>query len=280
MNLLFWVLLGIVQGLLEWIPVSSEAFLVIISMLYDVDPSTALIIAILMHFSTSLAAIVYYRREYINVIKYVMGIRRDDQSSKLLSYFIIAGSTTLLIGLVIYYSLMRILALVESMIRIGSVILMIIIGSLLISIGLLMKKARTTEQFKTIIDLNPSDSFALGITQALSILPGVSRSGITISTLLLRNYNQDSSVKLSFLIAPVVIIPASIFEALSNYSTLSRIGLIELILAETISFIVSLIAIKFMTKLARTLNIHRFMILIGSIIILLNLPYLVRMLAY
>jgi len=274
-DLLFWIILGIVQGLLEWIPVSSEAFLIIIAMLYGVDPSTSLIIAILMHFSTSLAAIIYYRNDYISLVRYIRGARTvSEQSRSLLSYFIIAGTITLLLGLVIHYLLMSVLVVIESMIRIGSIIIMILIGLLLILIGLLMRRARITEHFKTIINLNTRDNIILGIAQAFSVLPGVSRSGITISTLLLRNYNQDTSVKLSFLIAPIVIIPATIYEILSYYDILTCIGLSELIIAEVISFVMSLMAIKFMTSLAKTLNFYKFMISIGAIIILLNLPYL------
>lgn len=270
-DLLFWLLFGLVQGFLEWIPVSSEAFLFIIAVLYGFDPSTALIIAILMHFSTSLAALIYYRSDYSDVLKLIFGEQINSMRPKrLFYYFVVSGSTTLILGFALYYALLSVLRGVESLVKAGSLIIMILIGVLLLLTGLVMRKARSVNQNKTVSDLDVIDSLFLGVMQAFSVFPGISRSGITISSLLLRRYDQEDSVRLSFLIAPVVIIPATLFELMNSAEILYQVGLIELIIAETTAFIASLIAIEFMTTLAKKLDFSRFLIVIGLVLISLN----------
>lgn len=273
MDISFWILLGILQGFLEWIPVSSEAFLFILAILYGVDITQALVIAILMHFATSIAAIIYYRYDYWNVLRFALRLERETVSRNLFSYFIIAGGLTLLLGVVIYYALLSLLKALKSIIELGSVIMMIIIGLLLIIVGLIMRSAKLRTHYKSIIDMNHSDSVILGIAQAFSVLPGVSRSGITISALLLKNYDQESSIKLSFIIAPIVIIPATIFELIMNYNSFINSIWGYLFISELIAFLTSLLAIKFMTSLAKKLDFSKFMITIGLIIMVLNIVY-------
>ncbi len=273
-NIVFWIILGIVQGLLEWIPVSSEAFLFIIAILYGVEIRKALIIAILLHFSTCISAIIYYRKDYNDVIKFLVKKSYSDASRRLLSYLLIAGSLTLVIGILIYYAFLSILVTIESLIELSSIVIMIMIGLLLITVGLMMRRARLRMHYKNIEDIDNKDSVIIGIAQAFSVLPGISRSGITISTLLLRNYDQESSVKLSFIITPIVIIPATLYELIMHYNKFLGMIWFNLFVSEVVAFITSILVIEFMTSLARKLDLSKFMIIIGLIIITLNLSYL------
>lgn len=271
LDLIIWILFGVFQGMMEWIPVSSEAFLFIFLTLLGIPYAQALALAILLHLGTSLAALIYYRKEYIDIIKLIVSRKHLGCTKNLLDYFIIAGGITLCLGYILNSLYESFLVSLELIIKESVLIVLSLVGLAMIFIGFFMRsvyKGKISEITKE--KVSHSDSAIVGFFQAFSVFPGVSRSGVTISTLLLRRINQRNAVKLSFLIAPIVIIPATIYEIVFKLDVIFSVGLLQIVLAELSAFVVSLIAIEFMTKLTMKIEFSKFLILMGSILLASN----------
>ena len=120
---------------------------------------------------------------------------------------------------------------------------------------------------------NYSDSFLIGLSQAFAIFPGVSRSGVTISTALVSGWQRGDAAKFSFLLGIPAISIASIVEFISSFNELSSFSFLPLIIGLTTTFLSSLFAIDFLLKYFYSNGLKVFIIyrIIFGIVILLNL---------
>lgn len=184
-----YMLLGIIQGLTEFFPVSSSGHLVIMQKLLGIN-GKEIALSIVLHLGTSFSLIIFFFKDILNMLR----------SIKLLSLVIIVTLITGIIGLSgkdFFEGLFSSPKLVA--------FALIITGIILILTKRFMDYKRDILNFK--------DAFILGITQAIAIIPGISRSGITISTLLFRKVNRQTSFKFSFLASIPAIFGATILEA-------------------------------------------------------------------
>ena len=186
MNGLEAVIAGAIQGTVEWLPISSEAQTMLYMLnILNIDPQTALSYAFYLHFGTMLAVIIKFRNELISIIK-------SPFPEFKLSAIIIFGSVfTAITGIPLYIILRNVSTGVDS----G--IFTLIIGLMLIITGVVMKHAKH-KGHKDIEEINNKDIFLTGIAQGFAIIPGISRSGITITTLLIRNVKQETALTISF----------------------------------------------------------------------------------
>lgn len=197
------IVLGALQGVLEWLPISSEgAVSIVLTSLLHADPFVAVKLSLFLHLGTAVAATGYYRHEILALLGDPDG---DGFSiSTLLSNpdvrFLLVGTVASgVVGVVVY-------AVLESALAgLPTRAFLVVIGVLLVGTGALQKLGEIglgiTERRPTSVD-----ALLVGIGQGLALLPGVSRSGTTISILLLREYETEQSFELSFLLA----IPASV----------------------------------------------------------------------
>lgn len=196
------VVLGLLQGTLEWIPVSSEGGVALAStVLTGVDPDAATRLALFLHAGTAIAAVAYYRGEISALAGDVGRLSRApfaDETADL-SFLVLATLATAVTGLPAFLMLEAAVSGLE-----GGLFLALI-GGLLVLTGLL-------QRFAVALSLGERsrpdwvDALLVGGLQGLAILPGVSRSGTTVSALLLRGHEGESSLRLSFLLS----IPASL----------------------------------------------------------------------
>ncbi len=227
-----FLILGIIQGVLEWIPVSSEGFLVMAGAYFTLEKLIPL--ALYLHLGTLFSASFYFRND---LKKITFG-----KEPELLKFLVISTACTFIIGGPIY------LLIQESQFS-GSSILGIIGGGLLLTGWLLGKKKKHFEASK----INEKDAIFIGLLQGIAVLPGVSRSGITTFGLLGRNYSQESALKISFIMSiPVVLIGNVIlhftgFEFLPGY-----------LIALAVSFVVGFLTIKSLIKISRKINFRYF----------------------
>ncbi|HLE06060.1 MAG TPA: undecaprenyl-diphosphate phosphatase [Candidatus Nanoarchaeia archaeon] len=238
MNLLTIIILGALQGVLEWLPVSSQGMLTVIMTALGEDPSIALDYSLYLHIGTMLAAIIYYRKEFYEMIK----------EGKLLKFVIITTFFSGLIGGALYFSVKRISE--------GIGIRMLgLIGLALIVTGIMQLKKK--KGFKEL----PSnkDAVITGLTQGLSVIPGISRSGITISTLLFRNIKGVSAIKLSFILSVPLVLIANIGLELMDSPSVSW----EISYGIVTAFVIGLLTIKALTALAEKINFGKFCIAMG-----------------
>lgn len=189
--------IGLVQGLLEWLPVSSEGSVALALTALGRDPDVATQFGLFLHAGTGLAATVYYRDVLAEVLADMPDWRPRsafEGTTADLSFFGIATSVSVVVGLGGYLALETVVSAVAG----GAFVAFI--GALLLGTGILM---RTAEARGKAMRSQPDalDAVLVGTLQGLAILPGVSRSGTTVSALLLRGHEGSNSLRLSFVLS-------------------------------------------------------------------------------
>jgi len=254
------IVLGFVQGLVEWLPLSSEGFILLIKTNFFSPDSVQNMIqlALFLHIGTFFAALIYFWKDVKNV--FLSLLKYNDagvETKKLLWYLVIATFITGVIGAIVMLTLKGI----ETNLEITGNIISVIIGLLLIVTGIILFVANKQGK-REIKDLTTKDSIILGFLQGLAILPGISRSGITSAGLLLSNFSSENALKLSFILSLPIIILGNI--AL-NFS--ASIITFENIIGVIIAFVVGLITIHIFLKIAKKINFGIFMIVFGLLVI-------------
>lgn len=255
------VFLGIIQGIAEWLPISSEGFLVFlkVNLFKDGDSLGNLInYALFLHLGTFLAAFIYFRKEVIRLFLNFLNYQKIDlKNKKLINFYIIATFISGIIGFVI----IKFLRIAENNIIYGSKGITLLIGIALLITAFLqfIKRAGVREEK----DLKLIDGVILGFLQGFSIIPGISRSGITVSGLLLRKFNDDVSLKLSFIMSLPVILAANIFFNLDKF-VLSLNNFIGLFF----SFVFGILTIHILLKFSKKINFAWFVLFFAVVVLL------------
>ncbi|HEY2843247.1 MAG TPA: undecaprenyl-diphosphatase UppP [Bryobacteraceae bacterium] len=207
MPLLHAIILGIIQGLTEFLPVSSSAHLALIPWLLGWNDQ-GLSFDIALHVGTVAAVIVYFFRDWVQVIAQGFGLRFGSdpalrRNPKLLWFLVLGSVPAGIAGLLVK-------DLAENVWRNNQYL----IGTMLIAVGLFMWWAdRQGSRRKDLGGVSALDSLTIGVAQALALVPGVSRSGITICAGLLRDLDRASAARFSFLLATPAIAGAAAKDA-------------------------------------------------------------------
>ncbi len=196
------ILAGIVQGIVEWLPVSSQGNLALFLTIVGTNPDIALQLALFLQVGTTLSAATYYREDIMTAVRSAPGWRPDsayDGHNAITSYIVIACLMTGLVGIPLY------IFAVDLAGQLTGGVFIAVIGVLLILTGILQL---ALEGVSMGVKEDPTllDSILVGAVQGIAILPGISRSGVTTSALLFRRYDPSSAFRLSFLLS----IPASL----------------------------------------------------------------------
>ncbi|TKX44621.1 undecaprenyl-diphosphate phosphatase [Halorubrum sp. ARQ200] len=204
-ELLVAILAGIVQGVVEWLPVSSQGNLSLVLTLVGTDPAVAVQLALFLQLGTTLSAATYYRDEIATILNTLPGWRPEtayDGDHAIATYIVVASLFTGVVGIPLY-----VLA-VDLVSDLTGGVFIAVIGVLLVITGFLQRASDTVSMGGR---ETPSlvDSILVGSAQGFAILPGISRSGVTASTLLFRSYDPPTAFRLSFLLS----IPASVGAA-------------------------------------------------------------------
>ena len=257
-NWLLGIVLGVVQGVSEWLPVSSKTQVIIAStFLFGLSLKEAYALGLFLEAGTFIAATYYFRREVWGVLKALVG-RGDDEGRLLLKFLVIVTLFTAVVGVAIYVTALSAIS--------GPVVgvPMILLGCILIGDGAVIHFARGRKApTRRLADLSLKDLVVIGIIQGVSALPGVSRSGVTVSAMLLLGINPRDSFRLSFL----ALIPASVgaagvtvvFSEVDVGAALSAIGVYSILLAIAVSV---LIGIAFIRVLLRAAGSQRIVLLV------------------
>jgi len=261
-----FVLYGLIQGLTEFIPVSSTAHLKVISLFLGIDDPGASLSATIQ-LGSVLAITWYFRNDIFNF--------RSQNSQKFLEYLLQERLLkSILIGtipIILLGGSIKIIipSVFENVLRSN---LSIALVSFLMAFFMYLADS-SKRGFINIKNHNYSDSFLIGFFQAFAIFPGVSRSGVTISTALLAGWERGDAVKFSFLLGLPAISLAAIFGFISSFNDLFSLGFLPLFVGLITTFFSSLLAIDFLLKYFYSNGLRIFIIyrIIFGIVILLNL---------
>jgi undecaprenyl-diphosphatase len=208
-TLLAAVIMGIVQGLTEFLPVSSSGHLIIVPFLLGIkDPFiTSLEFSVILHIGTLIALLLYFRSDWLRLVPAFFATLRDrslagDPDRRLAILIAIATVPAAVIGFLFHD--------VEDVIReIGLVAAMLVVGG-----GILWLAERTGAREKLALDLSFRQALAIGAAQAVALVPGISRSGISISAGLFAGLRREEAARFSFLMATPITAAAAAYEVL------------------------------------------------------------------
>ncbi|MGA2771267.1 MAG: undecaprenyl-diphosphatase UppP [Bryobacteraceae bacterium] len=202
MPLLQVIVLGVVQGITEFLPISSTAHLYLTSWLLGWH-TEALDFDIALHIGTLLAVLLYFLRDWLQILAQGLGMRygRDEELKHNRMMLWLLAIATIPVGVFGYVFNKQ----AETTWRNPYVM-----GVMLVAVGVLMWLAeRAGRMRRDLSSLNLPDSVVIGLAQALSIVPGTSRSGITISAGLFRDFDRQSAARFSFLLSTPAIAAAA-----------------------------------------------------------------------
>lgn len=250
-QLLIGAIIGLVQGISEWLPISSKTQVLIASnYLLGLSFQQAYTFGLFMEIGTVIAAVIYFRREILTLINVLFLRTRDAQSRKLFMFVLVSIILTGIIGAPLYL-------MADSLTGFSIGIPMLAIGAVLIGDALLIRYSRRQAgrvNKKQLSDLKIKDYVLVGIAQGIAALPGVSRSGITTSAMLLMNVEADQAFRLSFItgiFASIAAFGLTLVATNVNVSaSIASIGIYGLIVAMIVAVVVSLFLIDFLIKVA------------------------------
>lgn len=218
------IFLGILQGVTEFLPVSSSGHLAIVTNIIS-EPNLFLFTA--LHISTLLAVLIFTRKEIYKLMKF------DNSSKKLFSYLIIATIPGALFGYFFNEAIEKVFSSV------------IFLSGAFFFTGFVLLMTRFPKEFSK---LDMKNAFIIGIFQILALFPGVSRSGMTISSGMILGIRREEAAKFSFLLLIPLAIGAFILEFKNAYFT------IDLLIACLVCLITSLIFLSLLMKIIRKGN--------------------------
>jgi undecaprenyl-diphosphatase len=277
------IILGLLQGLTEFLPISSSAHLRIFGDLAGWGDPGATFTAI-TQLGTELAVLIYFRRDIFRIVgkwfrsfgakggAHSAGIQKGDPDVKL-GWIIIIGTIPIVIAGFLLQDLIR-----------DQLRSLWIVAIVLIGFGILLGLAdRFGRRVKTVADVTYRDGLLIGLAQMLALIPGVSRSGASTSAGLVLGYDRPSSARFSFLLAVPAVFGAGLYETYTALTCEPGVdagcgtgyGMMETVAATVVAFGVGLAVIAFLMRYISTRSFLPFVIyrllLGGALIALLSL---------
>jgi undecaprenyl-diphosphatase len=232
------LILGIVQGLTEFLPVSSSGHLEIGKVLLDVNAEKSLVYTVVVHGATVLSTVVVFRKEIWDLILGFFKLKWNDQTEYIFK-IIVSMIPVIFIGLFFAEE-------IESFFT-GN---LVFVGSMLIVTSVLLAVTYFSKSNKR--NINFLDSFIIGVAQAFAVLPGISRSGSTIATGIIIGNKKEIIAKFSFLMVLIPIIGANLKDVVGGEMTNnSSIGIMPLMIGFVAAFVSGLLACKWMINLVK-----------------------------
>lgn len=237
------LLLAIVQGLTEWLPISSIGHLVILQEGLGIGfTKSAVAFDVLLHVGTLIVTLFAFRTDIIKILKSLVKSGFKEEDGKLALYIIIGSFPT---GIIFYVFGKIFKSFFHNLLAVGIALL---------TTGFLLFFSERRENNR---DLGLLDSFLIGVAQGIAVIPGISRSGATISTGLLRKVKKEVVFKFSFLLS----IPAILGAAVSELGELAINGggdFTLLLLGLVVSMVVGYFSLKLLRKIVLGKRFHKF----------------------
>ena len=262
MELLKAIILGIIQGLTEFLPVSSSGHLELAQSILRLEEdaiSSSLMMTVILHFATALSTLVVFRKEVAEILKGLLQFKNNEETAfsfKIVLSMIPAAAVGFLFE-----------EEIDGFFQ-GQILL---VGSMLLITGILLFLADRAK--KTDRTVSYPNAFIIGVAQAIAILPGISRSGATIATSVLLGVDRTRAARFSFLMVVPLIFGKMAKDVLSGDLAVSSSEALPLILGFVAAFVTGWLACSWMIHLVRQSKLVYFAIycfLVGTVAIISN----------
>lgn len=247
MDLVQAILVGVLQGVFEWLPVSSEAVIsLVLTAFTSSNPAESINTAIFLHLGTMFSALIYFRKEYFEVLKespaYIETAGGKDAS--LLEFLLVSTLITGGLGFFVYKFLLE---YVPS----NPAAFTLLIGGMLLVTGLMQRFSGEDRRERGMEDTGFVDAAFAGVLQSLSAVPGISRSGSTVFGLLYRDFSSEDAFKLSFLMSVPAVLGANVFLNLEGFNYTP-----ELLIAASTAAVAGYASIETVLRLAEEFDVE------------------------
>ncbi len=267
MDILKAIILGLIQGLAEFLPISSSGHIELGKVLLNFDPGDEkanLLFTVVVHFATVLSTIVVFRKDIVDLLKGLFQFKWNDET-KFVSMILLS-----IIPVGIVYVAFK--EQLEQLFN-GNIVL---VGAMLLVTGALLYLTKYAEKrLESGRSVNFKDAIIIGIAQAVAVLPGISRSGSTISTGLLLGIDKSKIAKFSFLMVLPPIIGATLLDVKDVIEGEALPVAMELLVAGFLAaFVSGVLACTWMINLVKKGKLTYFAIycfIVGTIAILFGL---------
>lgn len=240
------IILGIIQGLTEFLPVSSSGHLELAKALFDqdLDPEKSMLFTVVVHLATVLSTIVVFRKELLEIIQGLLQFKWNEEFQFSLK-IIISMIPAAVIGVVFSKE-------TETFFN-GKIVF---VGFMLLFTGVLLffaDKAKNTNKKVSMIS-----AFLIGVSQAIAILPGISRSGATISTSVLLGIDRERAARFSFLMVIPLILGKVAKDVLDDHFVMQVDTQLPYIVGFVAAFVTGIAACTWMIELVKKAKFRYF----------------------
>lgn len=246
MSALEAIILGLIQGLTEFLPVSSSGHLELTNTILNtkLDPEDSLMMTVVLHFATAVSTIVIFRKDVMQILLGLFQFKWNDEA-KFSVKIVLSMIPAAMVGVLLEEEIEGFFG--------GQVTL---VGMMLLITGLLLflaDKAKKTDK-----DASFGHSLVIGLSQAIAILPGISRSGATISTSVLLGIDREKAARFSFLMVVPLIFGKMGKTMISDEFATSSVEVMPLIIGFIAAFVAGLIACNWMIGLVKRAKLKYF----------------------
>ncbi|MFM2384791.1 MAG: hypothetical protein RL166_665 [Actinomycetota bacterium] len=266
MDLFVAILLGVVQGLTEFLPISSSAHVQLTESLLDLNYDKAALTAFIatIQLGTEAAVLLFFWKDIVRIVRawFTSGFSRNPSTDAQMGWLVIIGSLPVVIAGLLFKDA------IETTLR-----NLWIVGVTLIFFGLILGIAdKVGSKQKLITELSPRHGILFGLGQMLAVVPGVSRSGGTITVGLFLGYTREAAARYSFLLAIPAVVASGFYEFVGSVKYLESSDLVSTGVATLVSFVVGLFVIRFLLSYLNKGSFAPFVIwriFVGTVILVL-----------
>jgi len=261
------IFLGLLQGLTEFLPISSSAHIRVAGLFNPESQDPGATFTAIIQIGTELAVILYFRREIWRILtNWTLSLSRKahDHVEAKLGWFIIIGSLPIILFGYFFQETIR-----NEFRALWLIAVVLIVGGIFIGVA-----DRYGRHQRNLNAMKQSDTWTAGFAQAFALIPGVSRSGATIGAMRILGFDRVAALKFSFLLAIPAVMASGIFELINSFANpeLSRFSGLETLVATVISFLVGYAVVAWLLKFVSKYSFMPFVIyrlILGSALLIL-----------
>jgi undecaprenyl-diphosphatase len=261
---LWQIIVALIQGLVEWLPISSEGqIFLFLNIFSPVNEGEIISLVVWLHLGTALAVIVRYPKVIFEILSL--------KDRKLFRLLLVATLSTAITAVPLYFFLR------DNVTRLQGEVLNILVGILLlITAVVLYLPTRTKDEPEVKAkDVEDREATTTGLVQGLAVLPGLSRSGVTISALLMQRIDKETAMRFSFLMSVPAVLAIFILDVAIGGTLPTNVGTLDIIVIEGIVFITGLLSMEFLLRLARKVRFWKLCLVLAIFAILFGVIALI-----